>query len=114
MSFILGDTTLPEPVEFRREYIELSAENETLKGETKRKVENRKERFTLEFKGLAQSQVSEIIAEYNLRMIRDFSVSEDNLSITSTPVHIDIASRDYNNKTSDYREDITLYLTEVS
>jgi len=39
-------------------------------------------------------------------------VAEANLTITSTPVHIDIMRRAYNTPGNEYREDIVLILTE--
>lgn len=113
MSFILGSTTLPMPVKFSRETIERAAVNETIDGTTKKDLTNRKERFVLEFKNLTQAEVSSILSEYNLQTTRTFQVTEDNLTISGTSVHIDIPSREYNQKSADYREDLSIVLTEV-
>ena len=114
MAYTLGDITLPSPVNFKRETLEVSAQNLLLDGTTKKNIVSRKERYVLEFTFLTQAQVNSILSEYNLKAVRDFAVSETNLTINSTPVHIDIPSREYNTKGEDYREDLVLILTEVS
>lgn len=113
MSYTLGNVTLPRPVGFSRTYIEKSATNSTLDGTTNKDITNRKEQYTLEFKNLTQSEVSEILSEYELQSVRDFTVSETNLTIAATSVHIDIGKREYNTKGNEYREDLTIVLTEV-
>ena len=113
MSYVLGDVTLPSPTNFRREYIERSASNDMLDGTTKKDITNRKERFILEFNNISQTDVSTILSEYNLETTRDFEVTETNLTISSTQVHIDIGRRNYPTKGTDYREELTLLLTEV-
>lgn len=114
MSFILGDITLPEPVSFAREPLEVVAENKLLSGTTKKRKVDTRERFVLEFRGLSQAEVNSILSEYNLQVVRDFSANvNDELVILSTPVHVDVTVREYNDKTPQYREDLILILTEV-
>jgi hypothetical protein len=111
--YILGDLTLPRPKALRRETIEKAVYHETLNGTLKKDVQNRKERFILEFRFLTQDQVNQILAEYNLETSRNFQSTETNLVIAATPVHIEIEGREYNTPGNEYREDITLILTEV-
>lgn len=113
MSFTLGSLTLPTPVSFEREIIETRTVNLLFNGTTKRKIINRKEQYILQFMHLTQAEVGQILAEYELLAVRNFTVDDDNLNIAATAVHIDIKSRDYNTKGSGYREDITVILTEV-
>lgn len=113
MSYTLGDTTLPTPVNFSRKYIETGSKVTTLDGTTSQDIMNRKEEYVLEFKNLTQAEVGNILSEYNLQTTRNFAVSETNLTISSTPVHIDITGREYNAKGNEYREDLVMVLTEV-
>ena len=114
MPYLLGDITLPQPVSFTRRQVETSASNMTLDGRTKKDITNRKEEYILVFTLLTQAEVTSILGEFDLKTTRNFQVTESNLTISATPVHIEIASRNYNTKGGDYREDITLALTEVS
>ena len=112
MSYVLGSLTLPAPVEFNRETVETSVENLLLTGTTKKDIVNRKERFVLRFEHLTSAEVSSIMAEYDLQTVRNFAVSETNVTITSTQVHIDITNREYVTG-ADYRENLTIILIEV-
>lgn len=114
MSYNLGDIELPRPDRFVRETVETSTYNITLDGTHKKDITNRKERYVLEYSDLTQAQVNSILSEYNLEQVRDFSVSETNLTIAATSVHIDIDRRAYERKGSEYRENLNLVLTEVS
>ena len=112
MSYILGATTLPNPKEFSREFIEVSSENVSLEGRTTKDIFKRKEKFTLKFQHLTPTQVSNILSEYNAETTKNFQVTETNLTIAATPVHITFTSRNYM-KGETYRSDFTLVLTEV-
>lgn len=113
MSYILGSITLPNPVSFERETVEKSAKVVTLNNTTKKDITGRKERYILEFRMLTQAEVSSILSEFNLQATRNFSVSETNLTISATPVHVEIDRREYRTPGNEYREDITLTLEEV-
>lgn len=112
MSTTLGSTTLPNPTRLQREFVETSTENTALTGRTTKDIRNRKERFVLTFERLTPTQVDTILSEYNDQTTKNFSVSEDNLTIASTPVHIDFEKRDYI-KGGEFRSDVTLTLVEV-
>ena len=109
----LGSITLPNPKSFTREFIETGAENLLMVGKTTKRTENRKERFALTFLNLTLAQVNSILSEYELDMVRNFTVNETNLSIPSTPVLIDIEDREYPKSGATYRENLTLVLMEV-
>jgi len=113
MPFTLGNTTLPKPTEFIREFIETEAENLLITGETTRNVESRKEQFTLIFNNLSQDKVNEILSEYQLKTCRTFTVDETYLSIPATDVLIYIDSRQYPPTAKDFLENITISLLEV-
>ncbi len=113
MSFILGDVTLPNPKKFTREFIETGVENLLIEGKTTKRVENRKERFILEYQHLTTAQVNSILSEYQLEQVRTFTANDTNLDISATPVLIDIANRNYPLSGALYRENLTLVLTEV-
>jgi hypothetical protein len=113
MAYTLGDITLKNPVKFQRTPIEVSAENTSIEGRSTKDIFARKEQFVLEFRALTQAQVNEILSEYNYMTSRNFTVSETSLTIAATPVHIDIKNRAFY-KGDEYREDLTLVLTEVT
>ena len=113
MAYTLGDITLPTPSDFSRRQIVIGRQNNTLDGTTKQDLRKLKEVFILRFKLLTQSQVNDIVGEYSLKTPRNFAVSDGSLSIPSTRVLVRLAERQYNAKSSEYREDIALELTEV-
>lgn len=113
MAYLLGDITLPNPKRFERRTVEMSKVNDTINGTTKKDIVNRKEQFVLDYTNLTQAQVASILSEYNTQITREFEVTESNLTISATEVHIDIPGRAYNTKGDQYREDLTLILTEV-
>lgn len=111
--FQLGDLTLPNPKSFKRTFIETGAKNLLIEGKSTKRIENRKERFTLVFQNLTQFQTNSILSEYILDMVRVFQVTEANLSIPATEVLIDISTRKYPQSGKEYREEFRLILTEV-
>ena len=113
MSFILGAQTLLNPKSFKREFVETSASNLLIEGKTTKRVENRKERFTLTYQNLTAAQASSILSEYDTDETRLFQVTESNLTIATTKVHIDVSTRNYPLTGKAYRHDLTLVLTEV-
>lgn len=112
MSYLLGDITLPNPKGFKRRTIEISSEQTSITGRTTKDIRARKEEFILNFEHLTPAEVSSIFSEYDLQTTRNFQVTETNLSIASTPVHIGLPDRDYM-KGGSYRETLDLILTEV-
>ena len=112
MATVLGATTLPNPTRIQREFVETSSANTSLTGRTYKDIRNRKERFTLTFERLTKTEVDGILSEYNAQTTKDFSITEDNLTIVSTPVHIIFEPRDYI-KGGEFRTDVILVLLEV-
>lgn len=113
MSWILNGVTLPNPKEFTREFIETSGENISLTGRTTKDIRNRKERFHLVFRFQTPAEVTSLLSIYNEEEVVDFQVTETNLTIAATPVHVELSQRDYI-KGGDYMADWDLILTEVS
>lgn len=113
MSFQLGNITLPYPKKFTRQFIETGAENLLMEGKTTKRVENRKEQFTLEFQYLTPAEVNSILSEYELDAMRTFTVTETNLSVGPTDVLVDIKDREYPLSGKLYRENLTLVLKET-
>lgn len=109
---ILGATTLPNPISFEREFIETSSVNTALTGRSTKDIRNRKERFILKWEHLTAAEVTSILSEYNAETTKNFSVSEDNLTISATSVHIELDKRDYV-KGGEFRSDLTMTLLEV-
>ncbi len=113
MSYTLGAITLLQPKAFRREFIETSANNILMLGKSTKRLENRKERFMFTYQNLTPTEVRNILSEYNLDAARTFESTETNLLIAATQVLIDVGSRSYPLTGKEYREDLTLILTEV-
>lgn len=114
MTFTLGAKTLPNPKSFDRETIEVSSINTTIGGITKKRLQNRKEKYTLVYQNLTQSQANELMSEFELLQVRTFTVNETNLSIGPVDVLIDLPTREYLKTGLSYRENITIILWEVS
>lgn len=112
MSYTLGDTTLPNPINMLRRQVEIAGSNITLTGRTVKDIRNRKEQFILTFRFLTQTEVANILSEYNKEETVDFTISEPSLTVAATPVHIVLPSRRYN-QGGDYLEDFNIILTEV-
>ena len=113
MAYLLGAQTLLIPKSFRREFIETSASNLLINAKTTKRVENRKERFTLTYQNLTAAETAGILSEYNLNKTRLFQVTESDLTIAATKVHIDVLTRNYPLTGKAYRHDLKLILTEV-
>lgn len=111
MAFILGATTLKDPVKFTPKIIEISNTNVSLTGRTTKDVRLRKNQWTLEFQNLTPAQFTALETEFNALTTKDFQVTEANLTIAATPVHIDIPGYEYL-KGGDYRTSLTVILTE--
>ncbi len=112
-TWTLDSITLPNPQGFSRKFVDKSVWHESINGRTTRDISARKEQFTLQFQKLDQSTVAQILAVYNTKTTVYFSVDDGDLQIASTEVHVDIPGRDYNTRGSEYREDLTIILTEV-
>lgn len=114
MSYTLGDITLKRPIRMFKQPIETSAKHITLDGTIKKDISGRQWRYVLFFQYLTQAQVAQIISEYDLKVARNFTVSDGSLSIGPTSVHIELGDREYSTPGSEYRENLTLNLEEVS
>jgi len=112
MGYVLDGTTLKNPQRMEVREIEISKSHQTLNGETKKDVVGQKKVYYLFFKGLTQSQLSDIRTIYEKKMPVAFSVSDGELTIASTSVWVSIQSEQYNTQGSDYRVDLTLILEE--
>ena len=85
-----------------------------INGTSKKDIGNRKEQFVIGYTRLTQAVVASILAEYELRQTLSFSIDDGELQVAATDVHVDISTRDYNTKGSEFREDVVMTLTEVS
>lgn len=112
-TWTLGSTTLPEPKQMRRRTIEGETMHQAINGRSTRDISNRKEQIILMFTKLSQADVASILSEYNLMQTLDFTVTDGDLTIEQTEVHVHIPERQYNSKGSEFREDIEVTLTEV-
>jgi hypothetical protein len=112
MAYILNGTTIKNPVDFKRDLFEVSGVQTTLNGRTVKDLRSRKEVYTLEFQHLSSAERNAILAIYDLQTTVSFQVTETNLTIAETQVHMDIPGREYL-KGGDYLESFTLILTEV-
>lgn len=114
MSWILGSTTLPNPKTFSRRFLEKSVYHDMINGTSKKDVTSKKEQFIIGFTRLTQATVAAILAEFTVKDSLAFSAEDGDLTIAERQVHLDISGRDYNTKGSEFREDITLVLTDVN
>lgn len=113
MSLTLGNITLPNPVNIKQETVQIASENLLLDGRTTKKIIHTKYRYVLDFQHLTQMEVNAILAEYELQETRTFQSTETYMPVTARDVHIDIAGRTIQEKGTEFRENLTLILTEV-
>lgn len=113
MSWILGSTTIPEPKQLTRNFVEKSTYHEMVNGSSKKDVTSRKEQFKLIYTRLSQDTIASILAEFALKQALVFSAESGELLIAARSVHVDIPGREYNTKGSEFREDIVVILTDA-
>lgn len=109
----LGDTTLPSPQGFRRQQRLVHTSVQTLDGTTKRDSVTRKETYLLFFEKLTQSEIADILTEYQKNTAVAFSVTDGSLTISSKNVFITLSDRFYAMPGSEFRENLQITLTEV-
>lgn len=113
MPYTLGGLTLPNPKKFTRNFVETGAENLLMEGKTTKRVENRKERFILEYQNLTSAEVNSILSIYELGEVVTFTVDETNLTIGPTDVLMDIGGREYITEGKTYKESFNIILSEI-
>lgn len=113
MGYLLDGTTLPKPVRMERIPREISSQNQTLDGQVKKDIITQKEDYRLYYSMLSQTDVLTITTIYDKQEAVTFSVSDGDLTISEIDVFVNIESRQYNTKGTEYREDLVLVLTEV-
>jgi len=112
-TWTLGSITLPNPEGFTRRVAEKATYHEMINGTSKKDISSRKEIYTLQYGRLSQADIAQILAQFNLFQTLSFSVTDGDMEIAATEVHVDIQQRDYNTPGSEFREDVTIILTEV-
>lgn len=112
--WILNDISLPRPSRMYREFIYVKKDLVSINGRTTRDFSARKEEFVLEYDYLNQAQINRIMALVELNVAMNFRVTENNLTITSTPVFPFIRRREYPTPGGSFLEKIQLILIEVS
>ena len=113
MSYVLGNITLPNPKSFTRSFIEKGAEHLLVFGKTTKRIENRKEQYTLVYQYLTQTEVNSILSQYELNTDLVFTADDTNLDIAATNVLMDVSGLEYPESGVSYKEHITIILTEV-
>ncbi len=113
MGYILGGITLPQPKKLKREFVEVSQSNATITGRTTKKIVNRKEVYTLGFEYLTQAIVNSLMSIYQLQQVVSFQITEDNLSVGPIDVLVDLPTRIYPASAKEWRENLSIVLTEV-
>jgi hypothetical protein len=113
MAWTLGSVTLPNPHGFKRRFLGKETYHEAINGRSRRDISNRKEQYELSYQRIEQSTVAEILAQHALFTTLTFSAAQGSLNIAETVVHMDVPTRDYNTKGSEFREDFVILLTEV-
>lgn len=110
---LLNEIQLPYPKKMTRRIIEKGIEHLLVFGKTTKRIENRKEQFILEYQFLTEAQVNSMISLLNLDKVLPFSITEDNLIIAQTNVLMDITNRNYPNSGENWRQNLTVILSEV-
>ena len=110
----LGGVTLPNPQGFSQKFIKQEIWHESINGRTTRDISSRKMQYELYFSRIPQTTVAQIVSLYEQRQSLAFTAEDGSLQIAETQVHVDISDRQYSTKGSEFREDFTLVLMEVS
>lgn len=113
MAYTLGGLTLPKPRKLTRFQLEKSVEHLLMFGKTTKKVENRKERFVLEWLYLSQAQINSILSLYELETVLSFQCDDTNMPIGPTDVLLDVSGLTFPPSGEHWRENMKLVLTEV-
>lgn len=111
--YTLGSINLPNPKKFERRILEVAVEHLLMFGRSTKKLEHRKEQFILNYQYLSQEQVNVILSQYELDTVLDFTVTDEEVDIATTGVLMEVQGREYPASGVDYRENLTLVLTEV-
>lgn len=110
----LDTLNLPRPKYFKREFIYVKTDMNTIDGSTKRDVGTFKEKFILGYEVLTQAEISAIQTIIDTNAAVSFEISEQNLNINSTNVFPSIKVKSHTIPGADYRAAIELELLEVS
>lgn len=113
-SWVLGGTTLKNPQGYTPTEIEISSVITTAIGATRKQIRGKKLQHQIDWTLLTQTEVSDILSLYNQNTALDFTVTDGQLSIPTVSVQMDIMRRAHNAKGSEFREDISILLTEVN
>lgn len=112
-SWVLGDTTLPNPNGFQKIPIKVYVQHEASNGRTIRQYIVKKYKYRLRYDKLTQAEVATFLALEEQFDTPTLVATDGSLNIPSTTVHMDIPEELFNAKGPEFREDIYIDLTEV-
>lgn len=118
MSYILSGTNIRNPHDFTEENSTQVAQNRTLGGSVTREFFGSNKRiWTLNYQNAKKTDYDTINTIYQAYLSSGtaptWQVTETNYTVSSTNVHIDLITRGFNIRGSDYLSDFSLILTEA-
>lgn len=118
MAYILAGTTIRNPLSLQESNDTQVAQNRTLSGNITRDYFGSNKRvWTLNFENAKTTDYTTINNIYqtylNTGTAQTFQVTETNYTVASINVHIDLITREFTVRGSDYLSNFTLILTEA-
>lgn len=113
MPYLLDSNQIKSPHSAQRTFLEVSRQNTTLTGITKKQTLNRKEKYTLHYDYLSLEDAAHFMSLYENQEVITFEVTDSNFTVAPVDVLIDIGDRNYPPVGDKYREAFDVVLTEV-
>lgn len=118
MAFILDGTTIRRPLEIQENNDTQVSVKRTLSGNINRDYfGSNKRTWTLKYENVQPSDYTVIKNIYDsylsTNVCKSWEITETNYTISSVLVHVDLQSREFNVRGSDYISDFTLRLVEA-
>lgn len=118
MAYLLGGSQIRNPLSLEESNSTQVAQNRTLSGSVTRDYFGSNKRvWTLDFQNAKITDYSTINTIYQAYLTSGtcptFEVTETNYTVASTNVHVDLITRDFSVRGSDYLSNFSLVLTEA-
>ncbi len=111
-TWTLNGVNIPFPQGYNVRVAEGSAVHVTVKNKTIKQIAGRKNEYVLRYEYLTQAEVATLLGLLALDSVLEFAATDGSLSIPATNVIMTITNRDYPAKGGEFRENITVILTE--
>lgn len=111
-AYSLDNIDLPRPKSLQREFVFIKSDISSLTGKISRDVTLLKEKYLISWDIISVTDASNLLSIVNKNKVVIFFVDDKNLQISSTSVHVYIASQGYKILGSNYISSLILELIE--